>query len=90
MPSTAIEVLDTSTRLFTPSAIVDVDVTIQNRGGASIFIETGGGAATVADGLEIPAGLSYTTGGLEVIEGIAAAAQTSPADTRVSIERRLR
>jgi hypothetical protein len=91
MPSTAVEVLATSTRLFTPGNEPDVEVTIQNRGSESIFIETGGGAATVADGLEIAAGQAYTTGGRDVVEGIGeTTAQTSPADTRVSVERRAR
>lgn len=90
MSSTAVEVLATSTRLFTPGNQPDVDVTIKNGGGATIYIETGGGDATVADGLPIEDGEAYTTGGLEIIEGIAAAPQTSPADTRVSVERRLR
>lgn len=90
MPSTAIEVLATSTRIFTPGNAPDVEVTIQNLGGESIFINTGGDA-TVADGLEITAGNAYTTGGLEAIEAIAETVpQTSPADTRVSVERRLR
>lgn len=90
MPVTAKQVDVTSGKIYDPTDAQGdaVTVTVQNLGPNAIYTQQAA-AATTAGGLQIPSGAAYTyDDGEQEIHAIGTALQVSPADTRVSIERK--
>lgn len=83
--SSAVEVQTTATALFEPKSYAS-RVTIQNLSGSDMYI--GGSTVSTGNGFKLGNGstLILESGSSGPVYGIAAAAQTSPADTRVLIE----
>lgn len=88
MAVTAYQATTSSTKMISASSVSDdAEVTIQNLGPNAIYLNFGA-AATVAGGLQIPADSAYTTRVYEDVYVIAETAnQSTPEDTRVSVER---
>lgn len=87
MPVVAKQVLQTSTLIHTPGDFETDRITIQNLGPNAIFVQTGGGAATVAAGFRLLTSATLTTGPDKVVTAIALTAdQVSPSDTRILYE----
>lgn len=83
--TSAVAVGTSATVLYTPKSY-PARVTIQNLSGSDMYV--GGSGVTTAAGLKIANGAVYIFEGSSVgpVYGIAGAAQTSPADTRVLVE----
>jgi hypothetical protein len=90
MPVTAKQVAVTSTKIWDPTDAAGdhVTVTVQNLGPNAIYLCTSA-PAVVASSLQLPSGGAYTYDtGNEEVYAITTVLQVTPADTRVSHERR--